>query len=294
MIEPEAAFFELEDNMNLAEEMIKYLVKDVVENCADEIEFFEKFVDKELRARLNFVLERPFSRVSYTEAVKILQACGKKFEYPVKYGVNFQSEHERYLTDEVYKGPVVVINYPKAIKSFYMRQNEGCAPGRETVAAMDVLLPRVGEIIGGSQREERIEHLQLGLKPLHVGVAGGLDHHTTLRGVLQRIEGPEQRAGLEDQHPIVAVPGGVLPELAAQLIEPLPLAAELALQPALQGRQRMVVERRLRGRQIRHPRQGRGWVGQSDRRPGWSQPTSSEPAGIPHHGPRPAPPPAPG
>jgi len=159
MIEPEAAFFELEDNMDMAEEMIKYLIADAKEHCADELEFFNKFIDKGLLERLNFVLERPFSRVSYTEAVKILEGCGKKFEYPVKYGVNLQSEHERYLTEEHFKAPTTVYNYPAEIKPFYMRLNDD-----NTVRAMDLLVPGIGEIIGGSQREERLSHLRANME----------------------------------------------------------------------------------------------------------------------------------
>ena len=155
MIEPEMAFCDLEGDMDLAETMIKHLVADALENCADDLEFFGRFVDKELRARLEFVRDRPFERVSYTEAVEILRASGRPFEFPVEYGHNLQSEHERYLTEERFQCPVTVYNYPKEIKPFYMRQNDD----DKTVAAMDLLVPGIGEIVGGSQREERLDRL---------------------------------------------------------------------------------------------------------------------------------------
>lgn len=155
MIEPEMAFCDLEDDMTLAESMIKHLVDDVRTHCAEDLAFFNQFVDKGLLERLDFVVNRGFKRVSYTEAIKLLKASKQTFEYPVEYGLNLQSEHERYLTEEHFKCPVTVYNYPKSIKPFYMRLNED----NETVAAMDLLVPGIGEIIGGSQREERIELL---------------------------------------------------------------------------------------------------------------------------------------
>jgi asparaginyl-tRNA synthetase len=155
MVEPEVAFCDLEGNMDLAEEMVKGLVREVLENSEGDLTIFEKFVDKSLRARLEFVAERPFERISYTEAVGLLQASGKAFQYPVEYGLNLQSEHERWLTEEHFKQPVTVYNYPKEIKPFYMRLNDD----NKTVTAMDVLVPGIGEIIGGSQREERLEVL---------------------------------------------------------------------------------------------------------------------------------------
>jgi len=145
MIEPEQAFCDLVGNMDLAEEFVKYLIRDVRTHCAEDLELFAKFVDKELLARLDFVVERPFQRVSYTEAVELLVKCGKTFEYPVEYGTNLQSEHERYLTEVHFKCPVTVYNYPKEIKPFYMRLNDD----DRTVTAMDVLVPGIGEIIGG-------------------------------------------------------------------------------------------------------------------------------------------------
>ncbi|MEZ5275447.1 MAG: asparagine--tRNA ligase [Opitutaceae bacterium] len=156
MIEPEMAFCNLEGNMDLAETFVKYLIRDIRGNCAEDLEFFGKFVDKELLTRLDFVLERPFVRLSYTEAVGILVGSGKAFHYPVEYGTNLQSEHERYLTEEHFKSPVTLYNYPKEIKPFYMRLNDD----DKTVTAMDVLVPGIGEIVGGSQREERLEILQ--------------------------------------------------------------------------------------------------------------------------------------
>ena len=155
MIEPEQAFCDLSDNMDLAEAQLKHQVTDALEHCADDLAFFSKYVDKGLIERLKFVGERPFQRISYTEAVELLEKSGQSFEYPVKYGLNLQSEHERWLTEKHFECPVIVFNYPREIKPFYMRQNDDGL----TVAAMDVLVPGIGEIIGGSQREERPERL---------------------------------------------------------------------------------------------------------------------------------------
>ncbi|MBI3887328.1 MAG: asparagine--tRNA ligase [Opitutae bacterium] len=163
MIEPEVAFCDLHGNMDLAEAFVKHLIRDAKEHCAADLAFFSQFVDKGLNERLDFVLQRPFQRCSYTEAVEILAQSGKTWEHPVAWGDNLQSEHERYLSEEHFKCPVTVYNYPRAIKAFYMRQNDGCAPGRETVAAMDLLVPGIGEIIGGSQREERLAELRAGM-----------------------------------------------------------------------------------------------------------------------------------
>ena len=168
MIEPEVAFCDLQGDMALAEEFVKYLIRDAKEHCAADLEFFSKFVDKELLARLDFVLERPFQRCSYTEAIEILNKSGKTWEHPVAWGDNLQSEHERFLTEEHFKCPVTVYNYPRAIKAFYMRKNDGEAPDRQTVAAMDLLVPGIGEIIGGSQREERLELLREGMALHHL------------------------------------------------------------------------------------------------------------------------------
>lgn len=155
MIEPEMAFCDLQGDMDLAEAMVKYLVREALEHQDGDLSIFEKFVDKGLRERLEFVAENPFERVSYTEAVAILQKSGKSFEYPVEYGLNLQSEHERWLTEEHFKKPTTVFNYPKEIKPFYMRLNDD----NRTVTAMDLLVPGIGEIVGGSQREERLDVL---------------------------------------------------------------------------------------------------------------------------------------
>lgn len=156
MIEPEIAFADLKDDMKLAEDMMKYIIKYVMENAPEEMEFFNSFVDKGLIERLNGVVNADFGQVTYTEAVDILQKSGKQFQYPVTWGCDLQTEHERYLTEEVFNKPLFVTDYPKEIKSFYMRVNDD----NKTVAAMDLLVPGVGEIIGGSQREERIEVLE--------------------------------------------------------------------------------------------------------------------------------------
>ena len=167
MIEPEMAFCDLEQNMNVAEDMIKYIINDVLENCPEEMEFFNSFVDKGLLERLDNIVSNDFARITYTEAVEILKDSGVKFEYPVEWGLELQTEHERYLTEQVFKKPVFVINYPKDCKAFYMRVNEG----NKTVAAMDMLVPGVGEIIGGSQREERYDVLVDRIKELGLDVA---------------------------------------------------------------------------------------------------------------------------
>ena len=166
MIEPEMAFADLGDYMDNAEAMIKFVIKTVLEKCPQEMEFFGKFVDKELLPRLQHVKDSNFVRVSYTEAVKLLQESGAKFDYPVTWGCDLQTEHERYLTEQLFKKPVFVTDYPKEIKAFYMRQNDD----GKTVAAADCLVPGIGEIIGGSQREERLDLLEarmneLGLNP---------------------------------------------------------------------------------------------------------------------------------
>ncbi len=155
MIEPEIAFADLADDMKLAEDMLKFVIRYVLDNAPEEMNFFNNFVDKGLIDRLNNILENDFGHVTYTEAVEILKNCGKEFEYPVKWGIDLQTEHERYLTEEVFKKPVFVTDYPKEIKAFYMRLNDD----GKTVAAMDCLVPGIGEIIGGSQREERIDVL---------------------------------------------------------------------------------------------------------------------------------------
>lgn len=155
MIEPEMAFYDLEDNMNLAEDFIKYLVNYALENCKDDLEFLQNMYDKELISRLEFVVNNDFVRLRYTQAIEILEKADQKFEFPVGWGVDLQSEHERYLVEKHFKKPVILIDYPKEIKAFYMKQNED----GKTVRAMDVLFPKIGEIIGGSQREESIDKL---------------------------------------------------------------------------------------------------------------------------------------
>ena len=162
MEEPEMAFAELTDYLDCAEDMIKYIISYVVENAPEEMEFFSKFVDKGLMDRLNNVVNSEFARVTYTEAVEILQKCDKEFQYPVEWGIDLQTEHERYLSEEVFKRPVFVTDYPKDIKAFYMRLNDD----GKTVAAADLLAPGVGEIIGGSQREERLDVLESRMEEL--------------------------------------------------------------------------------------------------------------------------------
>ncbi|MGI6084640.1 MAG: asparagine--tRNA ligase [Acetivibrionales bacterium] len=156
MIEPEIAFADLNDDMRLAEDMIKYIIGYVMENAKEEMDFFNAFIDKELYERLNVILDSDFGCITYTEAIELLTKSGHEFQYPVKWGADLQTEHERYLTEQIMKKPMFVINYPKEIKAFYMRVNDD----NKTVAAMDLLVPGVGEIIGGSQREERLEVLE--------------------------------------------------------------------------------------------------------------------------------------
>ena len=164
MIEPEVAFNDLEDNMNLAEDFIKYLVKYALDNNMDDIQFLNDMFDKELIERLNFVVQNDFVRLDYTDAIDILLKSGKKFEYKVEWGVDLQSEHERYLVENHFKKPVILINYPKDIKAFYMKQNED----GKTVRAMDVLFPKIGEIIGGSEREADYMKLKNRIEELNI------------------------------------------------------------------------------------------------------------------------------
>ena len=166
MVEPEMAFADLNDYMDTAEAMVKYVIKFVMKECPDDLEFFNNFIDKGLIERLTHVAESDFGRVSYTEAVKLLQESGQKFDYPVKWGIDLQTEHERYLTEQIFRRPVFVTDYPREIKAFYMRQNDD----GKTVAAADMLVPGIGELIGGSQREERLDKLEeaierFGLEP---------------------------------------------------------------------------------------------------------------------------------
>jgi asparaginyl-tRNA synthetase len=164
MIEPEVAFNDLNDNMDLAEDFLKYLVAYALENCVDDLDFLNKMYDKELLEKLNFVVNNPFKRLSYTEAIEILISSGQKFEFKVDWGTDLQSEHERYLVEKHFKTPVILTDYPKDIKAFYMRLNED----GKTVKAMDVLFPGIGEIIGGSQREERYEKLLERVREMHI------------------------------------------------------------------------------------------------------------------------------
>jgi len=164
MIEPEIAFADLNDNMELAESMIKYIINYVMENAPEEMAFFNSFVDKGLIERLNNIVNSEFGHVTYTEAVDILKKSGKEFQYPVEWGIDLQTEHERFLTEEVFKKPLFVTDYPKDIKAFYMRLNDD----GKTVAACDLLVPGVGEIIGGSQREERLDVLKSRMKELNL------------------------------------------------------------------------------------------------------------------------------
>ena len=162
MVEPEMAFADLNDYMDTAEDMIKYIIRFVMERCPDEMNFFNSFVDKGLKERLEHVASSDFGRVSYTEAVELLKKVNDKFDYKVEWGCDLQTEHERYLTEQVFKKPVFVTDYPKEIKAFYMRQNED----GKTVAAADWLVPGIGEIIGGSQREERLDVLEARIREL--------------------------------------------------------------------------------------------------------------------------------
>ncbi len=164
MIEPEMAFYEISDNMDLAEEFIKYCVKYALENCKDDIEFLAEHFDKELIERLKFVVDHDFVRLTYTEGVKILEESGRKFEFPVHWGTDLQSEHERYLVEEHFKRPVILTDYPKEIKAFYMKQNDD----GKTVRAMDVLFPKIGEIIGGSEREADYNKLMTRINELDI------------------------------------------------------------------------------------------------------------------------------
>ena len=160
MIEPEMAFCDLQGDMDLGEEFLKAMARYTLEQCAEDLALFARFVDKGVTERLKFVVERPFVRVPYTEAIEILKNSGRSFEFPVEYGLNLQSEHERFLTEEHFKSPATVFNYPREIKPFYMRLNDDA----RTVTAMDVLVPGIGEVIGGAQREERLDQLLENLK----------------------------------------------------------------------------------------------------------------------------------
>lgn len=162
MVEPECAFFDLADDMQLAEDFLKHIFRNVLEHCPDDMDFFEQRIDKTVRTTLAHIVDSPFERMTYTKAISILEKSGKTFEFPVRWGADLQSEHERYLTEEHVKRPLILTDYPRDIKAFYMRQNDD----GKTVAAMDVLVPKIGEIIGGSQREERLEVLQTRIREM--------------------------------------------------------------------------------------------------------------------------------
>ena len=164
MVEPEMAFYDIYDDMDLAEDFLKYLITYTLENCIDDLEFLNKMFDKELIQRLTFIIENDFKRITYTQAVDELLKADQKFEFPIKWGCDLQSEHERYLVEKVYKRPVMVIDYPKEIKAFYMKLNDD----DKTVRALDVLFPKIGEIIGGSQREENYEILKKKISDLNI------------------------------------------------------------------------------------------------------------------------------
>jgi len=164
MIEPEMAFFEINDNMDLAEDFLKYLVSYILEKCIDDLEFLQKMYDKKLLERLNFVVENQFERLTYTKAIEILEMSGEKFEFPVSWGVDLQSEHERYLVEKHFHKPVILTDYPKDIKAFYMKLNDD----DKTVRALDVLFPKIGEIIGGSQREEDYNKLSKRIEEMSI------------------------------------------------------------------------------------------------------------------------------
>ena len=164
MIEPEMAFCDLEGDQNLAEDFLKYVFKYVLDNCPEDLEFFNKRINNQVLANAETIINNQFERISYTEAIKLLEKSDRNFEYPVEWGIDLQSEHERYLAEELFKKPVIVTDYPKDIKAFYMRLNDD----QKTVAAMDILAPNIGEIIGGSQREERLDHLQKRIEEMNI------------------------------------------------------------------------------------------------------------------------------
>lgn len=164
MIEPEMAFYDIKDNMDLAEDFLKYLIRYALDNCADDLDFLCKMYDNELIDRLKFVVDNRFERLPYTKAIEILEKVDQKWEFPVFWGADLQAEHERFLVEKHFKKPVILTDYPKAIKAFYMKQNDD----GKTVRAMDVLFPKIGEIIGGSQREENLEKLTARITELHI------------------------------------------------------------------------------------------------------------------------------
>jgi asparaginyl-tRNA synthetase len=214
MVEPEAAFFELEDDMQLAERFLKRIVGDVLRDCAEDMQFFRERIDATVLDALEAVLREPFRRVSYTEAIELLEQSGEKFEYPVRWGADLQAEHERYLTEKKFNAPVILYDYPREIKAFYMRLNDD---GR-TVRAMDVLVPRVGEIIGGSQREDRLDVLERrmvesGLRPedywwyLDLRRYGSVPHAGFGLGLERMVQFVTGMANIRDVIPFPRYPG---------------------------------------------------------------------------------------
>jgi asparaginyl-tRNA synthetase len=214
MIEPEMAFYELTDNMDLAEAFLKRLCQDVLERCAEDVAFFQERIDKTVRETLEGVASSKFVRLPYTEAVDVLQKSGKTFEFPVSWGTDLQSEHERFLTEEHFKKPVILFDYPRGIKAFYMRLNDD----GKTVRAMDVLVPRVGEIIGGSQREERLDVLETRMKEQHLDPAaywwyldlrryGTVPHSGFGLGLERTVQFVTGMANIRDVIPFPRVPG---------------------------------------------------------------------------------------
>jgi asparaginyl-tRNA synthetase len=214
MVEPEAAFFELDDNMALAEAFLKRIVNDVLRDCQEDMQFFHERIDNTVLAALETVRDKPFLRLSYTEAIKLLEESGEKFEFPVKWGADLQAEHERYLTEKKFNAPVILYDYPRGIKAFYMRVNDD----GKTVRAMDVLVPRVGEIIGGSQREERLDVLiermtEQGLNPddywwyLDLRRYGTVPHAGFGLGLERMVQFVTGMANIRDVIPFPRTPG---------------------------------------------------------------------------------------
>ena len=218
MIEPEAAFFELTDNMELAERFLKRIVSDVLAYCDEDMQFFHERIDNTVLASLQTIAERNFERLSYSEAIEILTKCGEKFEFPISWGADLQAEHERFLTEKHLKAPVILYNYPAAIKPFYMKVNDGEPENRRTVRAMDVLVPRVGEIIGGSQREDRLDVLTArmevqGLNPadywwyLELRKFGTVPHSGFGLGLERMVQAVTGMANIRDVIPFPRTPG---------------------------------------------------------------------------------------
>jgi asparaginyl-tRNA synthetase len=214
MVEPEMAFYELTDNMDLAEAFLKRICRDVVERCAEDVQFFQERIDKTVRETLEGIIAKPFMRISYTEAVDILTRSAKSFEFPVAWGHDLQAEHERYLTELHFKCPVILFDYPRSIKAFYMRLNDD----GKTVRAMDVLVPRVGEIIGGSQREERLDVLETRMKEQKLDPAsywwyldlrrfGTVPHSGFGLGLERTVQFVTGMANIRDVIPFPRVPG---------------------------------------------------------------------------------------